>query len=543
MKTNYEAILKMVEKNKDSFEKFLVKPKKLKPVEDLMEDFSLNLEEATLFAFIFYKTFEDMRSLRFSKLKETLGLVNNQYSEILGTAKKLKEKGYLVFGGRRKSGIDNFFPDITLDEGIFDTLVMGTDSLEAVNFKDIYSITEVISNLIDQKEDDAISDERFDIEIQRIVKRISPELPYSDLIKNFSNTEVAFLAYAIKEYIRGRPETYVSNFSDAIISSLSQKARFLKKVMNEKLDVIKKGLISITYDSRFQSDPEFSLSEAAVAEFFSKGKAKQKLKLSICKQISLKAKKNLFLENELQSEIEKIATTISIKNFKKVEKDLKKHGFPPGMIMLFHGKPGTGKTASAYQLAKQCKRKVLQVDISNIRDKYVGESEKSIKKIFVEYKKAKESLRQAPILIFNEADALVSSRLEVRDSVDQMNNTMQNILLEEMENFEGILIATTNLIENMDSAFSRRFLYKLEFEEPSKKVRKQIWKDKIPDLSETLVDKLSEYHLTGGQIENIARKAVLTKILSFEELNEKTMIEQINQELNFKSEKVKLIGF
>jgi SpoVK/Ycf46/Vps4 family AAA+-type ATPase len=95
-----------------------------------------------------------------------------------------------------------------------------------------------------------------------------------------------------------------------------------------------------------------------------------------------------------------------------------------------------------------------------------------------------------------------------------MENTIQNIILQEMESLDGILIATTNLTENLDSAFERRFLYKICFEKPDTAVRSKIWQTMIPELSTDIANALArEYDFNGGQIENIARKYAVSCIL------------------------------
>ncbi len=105
--------------------------------------------------------------------------------------------------------------------------------------------------------------------------------------------------------------------------------------------------------------------------------------------------------------------------------------------------------------------------------------------IFSTYTKALKYFEQAPILLFNEADALLGRRIKVSHYSDQMNNTMQNILLQEMEDFKGILIATTNMQESLDPAFERRFLFKIKFGEPKIKARKEIWKQQFASLTLT----------------------------------------------------------
>jgi SpoVK/Ycf46/Vps4 family AAA+-type ATPase len=163
----------------------------------------------------------------------------------------------------------------------------------------------------------------------------------------------------------------------------------------------------------------------------------------------------------------------------------------------------------------------MQVNISEIKSMWVGESEKNIKQIFSRYRKLVEESEVAPILLFNEADALIGKRLEnVTRSVDKMENSMQNIILEEIERLNGILIATTNLTCNMDKAFERRFLYKVEFERPTMEAKCAIWKSMIEGLNDDDAKALAtKYNFSGGQIENIARKSVVDRILTGEELS------------------------
>lgn len=145
----------------------------------------------------------------------------------------------------------------------------------------------------------------------------------------------------------------------------------------------------------------------------------------------------------------------------------------------------------------------------------MGESEKNVKSIFDQYRALSKKSKLTPILLFNEADSIFGKRLtEVRHSVDQMLNTMQNIILQEMENLEGILIATSNLTDNLDKAFERRFLYKIKFERPSAEARGHIWQAMIPSLKANQATTLAErYDFSGGQIENVARKYAINNIL------------------------------
>ena len=146
----------------------------------------------------------------------------------------------------------------------------------------------------------------------------------------------------------------------------------------------------------------------------------------------------------------------------------------------------------------------------------MGESEKNIKAVLARYREICLNSQVQPILFFNEADALINKRTEnIEHSVDKMDNAMQNIILQEIEDLDGILIATTNLTSNLDSAFERRFLYKVEFHKPDTTVKSKIWRSMLQDLSDDDAQQLaSHFDFSGGQIENIARKRTVDYILS-----------------------------
>ncbi|MFA5233007.1 MAG: ATP-binding protein [Sulfurimonas sp.] len=178
--------------------------------------------------------------------------------------------------------------------------------------------------------------------------------------------------------------------------------------------------------------------------------------------------------------------------------------------IIFYGAAGTGKTMTAYSLAKSLKRQVLAFDCSKILSMYVGESEKNVRKIFDTFYDLCEKTKSDPILLLNEADQFLGARSSGANSgADQMHNQMQNIFLEQIEKFKGVLIATTNLLENIDKAFSRRFNYKIEFKKPNKEQRLSLWNKMLPVNAPYEdgfdVDELSSYSLTGGQINLIIK--------------------------------------
>ena len=182
--------------------------------------------------------------------------------------------------------------------------------------------------------------------------------------------------------------------------------------------------------------------------------------------------------------------------------------------IILYGPPGTGKTMTALSLAKSMKKRVLSFDCSKILSKYVGESEKNVRNIFDTYKELCKKTKSEPLLLHNEADQFLSARsTESGASADKMHNQMQNIFLEQIERFDGLLIATTNLLETIDPAFSRRFDYKIAFEKPDLKQRIELWKKLLPEnatYEEALdIEKLASYPLTGGQIKVVLKNTAL----------------------------------
>jgi SpoVK/Ycf46/Vps4 family AAA+-type ATPase len=217
--------------------------------------------------------------------------------------------------------------------------------------------------------------------------------------------------------------------------------------------------------------------------------------------------------------------------------------------IIFYGLAGTGKTITALALAKSLKKQVLSFDCSKILSMYVGESEKNVRNIFDTYKEIAQKTKSEPILLLNEADQFLSSRTSGVDSgSEKMHNQMQNIFLEQIERFDGILIATTNLLENIDKAFSRRFNYKIEFTKPDFDQRIKLWQKLLPDnlpLEDELeFNKLAKANITGGQIEMIIKNTAYEVAISDDPLfSTKVFISQIEKEQNSQFDKEKIMGF
>lgn len=335
----------------------------------------------------------------------------------------------------------------------------------------------------------------------------------------------------------------LANFTEYMEDDEYLKRRFAREAM----PLQRNGLVSFATDDGFVDINSLSLSDQVKEEFFCEvelapeGSVRNR---DIIAAETIRAKELFFNESE-SAQVSRLENLLDVENFKEVQKRLLSTGMRKGFNAIFYGAPGTGKTASVYELARRSGRDIFLVDMSKLKSKWVGDSEKSVRGLFKMYRSICNSCEKSPILLFNEADAIFTRRIEnVEQSVDQMNNAIQNIILEEMENIDGILIATTNLLSNLDPAFERRFIFKVAFKMPEKDSRARIWRSMIPSLSEEDACTLAEkYDFSGGNIENIARKSTVDYVLSGNEPTLSSLEMLCNDEILNCNKKRNKIGF
>ena len=346
-----------------------------------------------------------------------------------------------------------------------------------------------------------------------LVKRVKNEV---------TNPNHRFMLYDIANDLINGDE---SNLNATICDLYDGNDRFRvsKQMMEETHLLFEKGFMEF--------DKKGNLSEATVT-LTTKGK---KLLLgdkaflfeeSISEKNLIKTEaiksKTLFYSKENQKEIDRLKNALQEEKLQGIQKRLRDDGLPVGVAVLFYGAPGTGKTESVMQIAKETGRSIVHVDISEAKSAWFGESEKRMKKIFTSYKNACELAQKKgelmPILLFNEADALISKRKDSNaGNCAQTENAIQNIILEELESIQGIFIATTNLASNMDTAFERRFLFKIKFENPSTEAKTSIWMNKLSWLGQKDAAEFArEYDFSGGQIDNIVRKVAMNEVITGE---------------------------
>lgn len=215
---------------------------------------------------------------------------------------------------------------------------------------------------------------------------------------------------------------------------------------------------------------------------------------------------DLVVSYHLREDLENIS--LWLQNEKEIRSrwNLNKY-IKPGYRCLFYGPPGTGKTLAASLLGKKHRMDVYRIDLSMIVSKYIGETEKNLAKIF------DRAEHQNWILFFDEADALFGQRSEGNSSNDRHANQEVAYLLQRIEDFPGMVVLATNLKDNLDEAFFRRFQSVLYFPMPDKNARMQLWKQLFPDewlQEETeLLQLAAEAELSGGSMINILQRCAL----------------------------------
>jgi hypothetical protein len=258
----------------------------------------------------------------------------------------------------------------------------------------------------------------------------------------------------------------------------------------------------------------------------------------------------LFFNEDTHRQYEELHALLEDRSFKAIQKRMTEEHMKPGLAILMSGVPGVGKTQACLELAKATHRDVMRVNLSSVRDKYYGETEKHMKSLFDNYQKmadlARKDNRPIPILLLDECDALLYKRTtQVEHGSELTNNALQNIALQAIADLEGILIATTNLAVNLDDALDRRFLFKMQIDKPDVEVKKRIWKSMLPEINDDDIASLSrDFDFTGGQIYNIKRHCIIEKVLhdtvpDITRLQEYCRTEQFNK----KTSRTTAIGF
>lgn len=414
---------------------------------------------------------------------------------------------------------------------------------------DRYVFCSLVSDMIDERCDSRMPTRRLFDEVAALEAQNSDLKFVQNLKKLVHAIDLRTFFYeCCDDFItnmRGHESDLESTLND-IYDSMRARMNVAADLINGKHPLVEADLIEKS-DGNFISDITIKLTEKGKELFleddiqlYSKKAGKDK-KLESPENIR---EKQMFYAPELKQKIDFLTQSLMEENFVNLQQRLEKESMPKGVAVIFYGAPGTGKTETAMQIARKTGRKVYHVDISASKSCWFGESEKIIKRIFTDYAAMCKDEEQKPILLFNEADALFSRRKDVNSSsVAQTENAIQNIILEELEKLDGILIATTNLADNLDPAFERRFVFKLKFDRPTLEAKQNIWQSKLAWLAEEQCRKLAaDYDFSGGEIDNIVRKVIMDGVINGTSPDFGFIVEQCKSE-RLMSSKHSRIGF
>ena len=442
-------------------------------------------------------------------------MMRNDFEELVDKRLFLAEKTH-QFSER-----NDYIINPQVKEAIFDDKKLDLKTLEAPVF-DRYKFVNAVSNLIESRENEKVSSLRLFRQIGPLEKQHKNLTFVKNFLKLNFDVEVRTLFYEICDDFattRERESDIECTLKD-IYEETFLRMDVARELKEGEHKLQKAGLIEVTQGSMF-SDSSIVLTDKGKQLFleedydlFSTDNRSQSLIYP-----DTIAEKPLFYDKELSNQLALFKENLTEAKFSELQKRLEEQAMPKGVAALFYGLPGTGKTETAMQIARITGRAVCHVDISAAKTCWYGESQRLVKGIFTNYRRLCEKEKQKPILLFNEADALLSSRQNINNvsgssSVAQTENAIQNIILEEMEKLDGILIATTNLTDNLDSAFARRFLFKVEFGQPTVEAKQSIWKSKLEWLADEDCRELAtKFNFSGGEIDNIVRKVVMEEVL------------------------------
>lgn len=382
---------------------------------------------------------------------------------------------------------------------------------------DIVTLLERIYHLGKERDEDKITTDELLVQTEEFITE-NKHLPLIKKISdyNYETEDVHLYLYLIWKTLSGNETSYVGRALEGIFDYAPERIRYMEGMINGTNRLIKDDLVEIV-EAYFFNDTEMKLTDKSLDTLNECGIrlfVHKKKNGNIIQPVTIPVQQLFYSDDEMQ-QLSLLKNLLNESNLATAQERLISKGLPKGITVLLHGAPGTGKTETVKQLARETGREIMKVEISEAKSMWFGESERLIKRIFTDYAAYAKNCSVMPVLLFNEADAIFSRRRDVdSSSTSQVQNTIQNILLEELENFQGILIATTNLTNNMDAAFERRFLFKVKFRKPGLAQKMQIWKWKLPDLTDDDCRFLAmQFEFSGGQIDNIVRKYEINMII------------------------------
>jgi DNA polymerase III delta prime subunit len=484
-------------------------------LERLSKKLGVNKAQATLFAIIASSSYNDDCTL--SRLQSHLDCDNLDMLRLSPDLKAL-QKARLVRPINEKKGAG--WRSYVVPEGILNCLLydkeIGTEA-ETMSGLDFEAFILALDKLFGEMTSDETSFDFFVGEIRELLNA-NPQLEFVKQVTklHYRNNELVFLLkFCLSLLIDQDDGLCLRDFDDLLEDDRKAKSEF-NRLRNGQHRLIIDRMVEPAGHELFGGE-KFKLTNHAKDVLQLQTHLKQPpVNLDELLKPETIPEKQLFYNEADKAHIKQLQCLLHPDSFSEIRLRMKKRKMRSGFACLLYGAPGTGKTETVLQIARATGRNIMQVNLSELRSMWVGGSEKKVKAVFDRYRNFVEYCDKEPILLFNEADGIIGKRsTDTQHAVDKMENTLQNIILQEMETLDGIMMATTNLTQNMDPAFERRFLYKINFHKPDRNTRLNIWQSMMPDLPENDLAILAErYDFSGGQMENITRKATVEHILT-----------------------------
>lgn len=374
------------------------------------------------------------------------------------------EKKWII----RKTTMHHSTRGYRLNDGVMDAFVKNEPYLrKSYKADDIYLLFSFVFKLTHARHEEEIDTEELITELNVLYDE-NADIPFVQGLRSLglSNDSMIIMSQMCRQLVYSGTREVMSDGITFLFDKDFMRARHMRMLQNGSHELMKKDLIDFSTSSGYKDRGCFMLTDKARKALLGDIKLDyhecyNDKRAEIIKYNLISAKPLIF-NNDVAEQYKRLRDILDENNYRLITRRLEERNMRKGIAVLLYGMPGTGKTETVKQIARYTGRDIMLVNISQMRSMWVGQSEKNIKAIFDNYRDMCIRSAKSPILLFNEADAIMGTRNEgMKTPVGKMENTMQNIILQEMENFEGILIATTNLAANFDKAFERRFLYKI----------------------------------------------------------------------------------